>query len=681
MRAFCPLREKPNQVNARRDQADQAANMAKPREAIDSPRHAALALCCFLAGVATAVGAQPAESLPTPSVVVTATRHPMPFIDAPASMTVVTREQIEQRGADNVLQALLGESGITLQGRTIGGRRGLSIRGMDGRHVLTLVNGKRISASDGVIGHSDFQYDWIPIEGIERIEVIRGPMSVLYGSEALGGVINIILRQPGDVWAGSALLEGRQASDSRGGDGQRAAVRVAGPLGEQFRLGVTLSDVRLESVDSEADALISEIEDREKRDALVQLAWLPAAGQLVEAEYWVGKEERWAKARERGGRKRYYETSTDLDRGHASLGWAARWDGPLEVSSLLRVYESSLEMGNTRTNGVAPLRPNKLVDRVIEGQATLAATRQQLVTGGFERRDEQLDNEGLPGGQADALHQALYLQDEIALDPTLALTLGLRYDRQDMFGGEWSPRIYAVWQPAPQWTVKGGYGHGFKAPTLKQISPGYREDEGPFTYFGNPDVQPETNDSVELAVGWTTPQASAMLTLFHNQVDNLIVARLFDVVAGRNQYVFDNIDEATLRGAEASLRALLGGGFWATLNYQYLTAIDGDGHRLEKRPRHSVGARLDWAYGPWTAGLLLTSTRGQLLASTVPGQPAQPVPTLTLLGAQAQWQITPVLELGVGVDNLTDTRLSDESPLYTYAEQPRTWRLALRARW
>ena len=180
-------------------------------------------------------------------------------------MTVVTREQIEQRGADNVLQALLGESGITLQGRTIGGRRGLSLRGMDGRHVLTLVNGKRISASDGVIGHSDFQYDWIPIEGIERIEVIRGPMSVLYGSEALGGVINVILRQPGDAWAGSALVEGRQATDARGGDGQRVAVRVAGPLGEQWRLGVTLSDVRLESVDSEADALHQR--DRGPREA------------------------------------------------------------------------------------------------------------------------------------------------------------------------------------------------------------------------------------------------------------------------------------------------------------------------------------------------------------------------------------------------------------------------------
>ncbi len=648
---------------------------------IRPPRRAAAAVCCALAGLTGAVGAQPGESLPSPPVVVTATRHPMPLIDAPASMTVVTRAQIEQRGADNVLEALLGESGVTLQGRTIGGRRGLSLRGMDSRHVLTLVDGKRISASDGVIGHSNFQYDWIPVEGIERIEVIRGPMSVLYGSEALGGVINVILRQPGDDWAGSAMVEGRQAIDARGGDGQRVAARVAGPLGEQFRLGVTLSDVRLESVTAEADPRITEIEDRQKSDALVQLAWLPAAGQVVEAEYWSGREERWATSRERGGRKRYYDSQTDIERGHASLGWAAQWGGALELSSLLRVYESSLEMSNTRSNGVAALRPQKLVDRVVEGQATLAATRQQRLTGGFERRDETLDNEGLPGGSADALHQALYVQDEIAIDPTLALTLGLRYDRQAMFGGEWSPRIYAVWQPAPQWTVKGGYGHGFKAPTLKQISPDYREDEGPNTYFGNANVQPETNDSFEIGAGWASPQVSAMLTLFHNQVDNLIVTRLFDVVAGRGQYLFENIDQATLRGAEASLRGVLGGGFWTTLNYQYLTAIDADGQRLEKRPRHSLGARLDWTRGPWTAGLLVTSSYGQLLASTVPGQAPQSVPGITLLGAQAQWQVTPFVELGVGVDNLTDQRLSDASPLFTYAEQPRTWRLALRTRW
>jgi len=119
----------------------------------------------------------------------------------------------------------------------------------------------------------------------------------------------------------------------------------------------------------------------------------------------------------------------------------------------------------------------------------------------------------------------------------------------------------------------------------------------------------------------------------------------------------------------------------AVLNYLYLDATDGNGNRLEKRPRHTLGARLDWVGDPWAAGLVLTSTRDQILASLVPGQPPQPGPAITLLGAHAQWRITPAIELGLGVDNLTDVRLSEQSPLFTYAEAPRTWRLALRGRW
>ena len=657
--------------------------MGDTRTSSDPAPWARRALHCVLAGGTATVCAQVPDALQSPSqsVVVTATRHPMPLIDAPASMSVVTREQIEQRGADNVLQALLGESGITLQSRTVGGRRGLSVRGMEGRHVLLLVNGKRISASDGVIGHSDFQYDWIPVEGIARIEVIRGPLSVLYGSEALGGVINVILRQPGEDWAGSGLLEGRQAAGSRGGDGHRAAARVAGPLGSHWRIGATLSDARLDAVDSEADARISEIEERERRNALLQLAWLPAPGHTVEAEVWNGREDRWAKAIERGGRKRSYETQTDIDRGHVSLGWTADWGGAFEPGSLLRVYESRLEMNNTRTQGVAALRPQKLVDRVVEGQVSLLGAQRHRFTGGFERRDERLDNAALAARSADALHQALYVQDEIAITPALSLTAGLRHDRHDMFGGEWSPRVYAVWQAAPRWTIKGGYGHGFKAPTLKQISPGYSEDEGPFTYHSNPDLQPESNDSLEVGAGWAGARASAMLTLFHTAVDNLIVARLSEVVDGRNNYVYENVDKATLRGTEVALNVLLGAGLQATLNYQYLDALDADDRRLDKRPRHSVGARLDWARGPWSAGVSVTSTRGQLLPSAVAGEGPQPVPALTLLGAHAQWQPHPQLDVALGVDNLNDTRLSDKSSLFTYAEPPRTWRLALRVRY
>ena len=112
------------------------------------------------------------------------------------------------------------------------------------------------------------------------------------------------------------------------------------------------------------------------------------------------------------------------------------------------------------------------------------------------------------------------------------------------------------------------------------------------------------------------------------------------------------------------------------------TAVDYEGVHINivDTPGHAdFGGEVERVLS-MVAGLLLTSSRGQLLATSVVGQPPQPVPTLTLLGAQAQWLVNPNLDLGVGVENLNDTRLSDKSQLFTYAEPPRTWRLSLRAR-
>lgn len=647
------------------------AHMTQPR----------LARLLLLAGAAVPAWAQSPDGQRLEPVVVSATRHPMALVDAPAAISVVTREQIEARGAEGVLDALRGETGISLQGRTISGRKTISLRGMDSRHTLILVDGKRIAASDGVVGHSDFQGDWIPAEDIERIEVVRGPMSVLYGSEALGGLVNVITRPAGETWALTALAEGTAAAGGRGGDGHRVALRAAGPLGKAWRLAATASDVRRQRVDAAADAGISELEGRHRRDAALQLALLPAVGQRVALEHRSGREERQAGARETRGARRYHQSVTAIDRQHNAFGWTADWGGALDARSLLRAYGSTMDVNNTRSNGVASLRPNRLQDRVLEAQVSLLPGRGQALTGGFELRDETLFNDGLPGGRGNARHRALYLQDEIELGRPLALTLGLRRDHHGQFGTEWSPRAYAVWRPAPQWTVKGGFGHGFKAPTLKQITAGYREDEGPNTFFGNPGLKPEANDAVEIGVGWESQRAAAQLMLFHNRVDNLIVARLFNTVGVSGQYVFENIDRARLQGAEAAFTFMPGGGLQAALNYQYLDATDGTGRRLEKRPRHTLGARLEWEGGAWRAGLGVQSTQGQLLASPVPSQPSQAVPAVTLAGAHAQWRATPAIELGAGVDNLGDVRLAEKSPLFMYAETPRTWRVSLRGRW
>ncbi len=637
----------------------------------------ALTASLCAAGLGSALAADDAPQ----TVVVTATRRAMPLVDAPASMSVISAEQIANRGADNVFEALLGEPGVSLQGRTIGGRRTISLRGMDFRHTLYLIDGKRVGGTDGVVGHSNFQYDWVAVEDIERIEVVRGPMSVLYGSEALGGVVNIITRRAGPVWAFGATAEGRFDDDGLGGDGHRAAVQASGPIGSTWRIAVSAGETRQEALALKEDPRLTELEGRRKRGGSLQAWWAPQAGHEIEFDYRAGEEDRWANSRERGGARRIYESLTDIDRSHGSLAWRADWAGPLQLRSLLRAYESRVDVGNTRNNGVAALRPNNFADRIVEGQVSAMPQPGSFLTGGFEVRNEQLVNEGLAGGSARAQHQALYAQGEFDVAPALVLTAGLRYDRNEGFGDEWSPRAYLVWHAAPQWTVKGGVGHGFKAPSLKQIAPDYREDEGPNTYFGNASLQPEESDAAELGVGWDSADVGVQLMAFYNRVDNLIVPTLLRQVGGRGEYLFENIDRAHFRGLEAALAWRLPAGFTVNANYTYLEAEDDLGTRLEKRPRRSGGVRVDWRSGPWRAGLDAQYLGDQVLASTTPGQPLQPVPDLTRVSAYAARDLGHGLELSAGVDNLTQLRLADESPLFTGAESPRTWRVTLRGRW
>ena len=109
-------------------------------------------------------------------VTVTATLSEQDTRLAPASTTVIDREELETTNPQNLLEAVREVPGVTLSPRQVGGRKTLSLRGLEGRHVLTLVDGRRIVATDDVVGHSDYQYGWLPMAAVERIEVIRGPI-------------------------------------------------------------------------------------------------------------------------------------------------------------------------------------------------------------------------------------------------------------------------------------------------------------------------------------------------------------------------------------------------------------------------------------------------------------------------------------------------------------------------
>lgn len=128
------------------------------------------------------------------TLVVTASASEQNLKDAPASISVITQQDLQRRPVQNLKDVLKEVPGVQLTNEG-DNRKGVSLRGLNSSYTLILIDGKRVNSRNAVFRHNDFDLNWIPVEAIERIEVVRGPMSSLYGSDALGGVVNIITKK------------------------------------------------------------------------------------------------------------------------------------------------------------------------------------------------------------------------------------------------------------------------------------------------------------------------------------------------------------------------------------------------------------------------------------------------------------------------------------------------------
>ncbi len=608
-----------------------------------------------------------AEGTELKEVVVSATLTEQDSRTAPASVTVISREELETRNASDLLEAVRGAPGITLSPRQVGGRKTIALRGLEGKHTLTLIDGRRISPSDDVVGHSDYQYGWLPMSAVERIEIIRGPMSTLYGSEALGGVINLITRQPKDRWIGSVSATGSDVKGNEGGGGYNTSIFASGPVGERLMLRVTGEKSRSDAIAKKEDRRYSEIEGRESSGAGVGATFMLTQQQSLEANWNEVKEQRFY---DDVSSNKKYRNTYDIERSQGSLTWKGKFT---DWKTQVRVYQSEIDIKNSRTNGVSATRPQNLQDRVLDGFGTIKLGSHMLTVGG-EFREETLRNNGLKNGKDDATHKALFIQDEVALGQNLTLTGGVRVDNHEIFGTETSPRVYLVWEASPEWVIKGGYGHAFKAPTLKQISPSYVGAEGPHTFLGNGNIKPEKSDSFEIAADWRKGPLGAWATLFNTEVEDLITYKLLSINGIRRTYLYDNVDKARIRGAE--------GGFswdfakaWSWNNSLTLlnTKDKTTGKKLEDRPDRSLSSRLDWKGGDgWSARAGLEYIGKQTSAGLN-------LPNYTLWNTSVGKQLGKGFSLRIGINNLTDVRLAEKSPNFGYAEMGRTVFATLRS--
>jgi outer membrane receptor for ferrienterochelin and colicins len=609
-------------------------------------------------------------------MVVTATRTEQPLRQAPGSVGLISREQMDLVGSADLLGVVRDLSGLTLQGQSVGGRKVALLRGMEARHTLILVDGRRVSATDAIVGHSDFQYDWVPTSAIERVEVVRGPMSALYGSEAMGGVINIITRPVTSDWTGELVAFGGLREDGRGGDEWSGQVNVAGPLGAGLGIRLSALHKQVAATPLAADERISELEGKELSGVNAQLTW--ALNDDHRFEFLASKviEDRWMDTNSRG-RPPYYRSGYDLDRQLLGARWLPQFG---DWTGRVGLYEARTDVEGYRNDGGRPTTPQYMRDWV--GEADISGklgTRHHLTLGG-EWRNEELIHRAFSAGKGDVAQWALYAQNQWQISGQLSFTGALRLDEHDTFGSETSPRAYMVWDSGTGWVVKGGYGAGFKAPTLKQSSPEYRFD-GHHVFVGNADVGPETSDSWELSVLYERDhKLSASLTAFRNNVDDLIAIQLLEIEPGprgRRVSTYVNVDRARIDGLEAEVVWRPLERLRLQLSYTWLDALDISNDRpLPDRPEHRLTASLQAEIvKDVLSGYLSATYTGQQLELTGTAGEAAALPSYTMANAHLRWQLTEAHTLTFGIFNIGDVDLIAKAPQYGYAEPGRSYSL------
>ena len=575
----------------------------------------ALAVPCPLAAQTADVAAPADESEtsadPSQEIVVTASGQQQRLIDAPASISVVTAEDLAVRPVRNLTDILDRTEGITMN--RAGNQRTIQIRGLPSAYTLFMIDGKRVNATNASFRGNDFDSNWVPVEAIERVEVVRGPLSSLYGTDAIGGVINIITKPVGDAWHGSFSADSTVQEDSASGNYYKLGGYVSGPivegkLGLKVYGGYNLRDADSDRVNP-GGADVPGFDRVEEKFLDGTLVWTPDDQNEIALNY---------------GYNKLTHGETPVERQSASLTYKGNFDWG---NGQLRVYGNQIENGAGTVSGET--NPNKSTDWQVDGRLTvpLEMLRQTITVGG-EYRDQKLKDPanlsgppGAPEGSIDPVskvHQwALFIEDEIRILDSLRLTIGDRYDDHQNFGGKHSPRAYLVWHPVENLTLKGGWARAFRAPTLLQNSPNWGSVScGSATtgcyIVGSTELKPETSTSYEASVRYDSRRFSGGITLFRNNLKNQIsiVNRTRDPALapnypnfvgflpdGRPIFRYENLARVRTQGIETSLRAEVTDALELTANYTYLEAenrSDPTPLAIAYTPKHSANASANW---------------------------------------------------------------------------------------
>ncbi len=515
------------------------------------------------------------------TIIVEGSRLDQAATEVGSSVTIITAEDIEELGFDFALDAVASAPGVTINSNgAFGGSASVRIRGASSEQTLVLIDG--VAVNDPTSPGGGFNFARLDTQNIERIEVLKGPQSTLWGTDAIGGVVSITTKRPDEGLGGSAFGEYGSFNTFRGG----ASIGNANDVGD-FRLAI---------VGTSSDGISKADEDNgnSEDDAYESLTLSAKGGLNLGGDVRLSADVLWTDAESEfdifsGGAQGSVADGDEVSEteelsANISLT-GSLFDGRLE--NLLLVGYSNITRENF-TNGAPSF--NAEGDRtILRYQGTLGINDSNTLAFGAEREDSSANDD-------DTSLNGLFVLYEFEPTETLTLTGGLRKDDHERFGSETTGRFAAAYNPSDTLTVRASWGQGFKAPTIFQT-----------TFFccgataPNADLQAETSEAFDIGLDWRSPdgRAEAGITYFEQDTENQID---FSFAVGG----YENIAEVESQGVEVYAAYQLTDWLRVSADYAYIDAQDGDGKALARLPEQSgdVTVSVDPS-GPFSGAVLV----------------------------------------------------------------------------
>ncbi len=530
-------------------------------------------------------------------IVVTATRTAQIVEETLAPVVIINRDEIERSQAADVAELLRFQAGIDVARNGGPGQiTSLFIRGTESNHVVVMVDGVKINP--GTIGIPAVQN--ISPDMIERIEIVKGPRSALYGSEAIGGVINIITRQ---------VEHGTQTNVSVGGGSNdtllgSVAVHHGGDIG---RFGLTVTATETDGFPTKVQ---SDIDNGHDNTGFQFYAGTVVAGVDVELRHWQTE-----------GNTEYLDFSNipvDQDFENIASSLSAAFSPHALWASTVKAGWATDKLDQNQSTDFA--HTERLT---LDWQNDVQASDNQLITAGLYFSREDTSARVFGAGFDERTHvTAIYLQDDISWGDHRVI-VAARYTDNDDFGNKTTGNLEYGLRLAQRTVFTAGIGSGFRAPDATDR----------FGFGGNVDLDPETSRHIELGVRHT-------LSKRHRLSVHMFDTRIHDLIEW-DGVMMNNIGRARIRGVEGQYH-------WTNGPWNLaMTAIAQDpvneetNEPLARRAEHTLTTSLVYNRGRYQLGadILMTSKRTDSGFSDIVNPAYELVNLTAQLSLSAHWQL------------------------------------------